>query len=42
MDMDILLIQYGTLQDHTMEEARSHFLTPVSILPITAWTTEFF
>ncbi|KAG1731109.1 uncharacterized protein EDB91DRAFT_1058963, partial [Suillus paluster] len=29
MDMDVLLIQYGTLQDHTMEEARSCFLAPI-------------
>ncbi|KAH9068513.1 hypothetical protein EDB83DRAFT_2586991, partial [Lactarius deliciosus] len=28
-DMDILLMQYGTLQDHATEEARSHFLTPI-------------
>ena len=40
-DMDILLIQYGTLQSHTTQ-ARSRFLAPVSILPITAWITEFF
>jgi hypothetical protein len=39
--MDILLIQYGTLQNHTTEEARSRFLAPVSILPITARITEF-
>jgi hypothetical protein len=40
--MDILLIQYGTLQDHTTEEARSRFLAPVSILPLTARTAEKF
>ena len=37
-DMDVLLIQYGTLQNHTTEEARSRFL---GILPITARITEF-
>jgi hypothetical protein len=41
-DMDILLIQYGTLQDHTMEEVGSCFLAPVSILPTNAWITDFF
>jgi hypothetical protein len=41
-DMDILLIQYSTLQNHTTEEARSRFLAPVIILPITARITEFF
>lgn len=28
-DMDILLMQYGTLQDHATEEARSRFLAPI-------------
>ena len=32
-DMDILLVQYGTMIDHTTEEARSRFLAPVSFLP---------
>ncbi|KAH9041726.1 hypothetical protein EDB85DRAFT_2139823 [Lactarius pseudohatsudake] len=32
-DIDILLLQYGTLQDHATEEARSRFLAPV----ITWW-----
>ena len=41
MDMDVLLIQYGTLQNHTTEEARSRFLAPVSI-PYNTRTTEFF
>ena len=40
-DMDVLLIWYGTLQSHTTQ-ARSRFLAPVSILPITAWITDFF
>lgn len=38
MDMDVLLIQYGTLRDQATEEATSRFLSPVSILPINAWT----
>jgi hypothetical protein len=28
-DIDVLLIQYGTLQNHTTEEARSRFLSPI-------------
>ena len=40
--LDVLLkIQDGSLQNHTTEEARSRFLAPVSILPITARITEF-
>ena len=39
-DMDVLLIQYGSMQSHTMEEARSRFLAPVSTLALTTRTTE--
>jgi hypothetical protein len=39
-DIDIMLVQYGPLIEHKMEEARSQFLSPVSARQLFIWQSK--